>query len=46
MFIIEGTPFEKGASLKLPPENFRFYFFRIGRKQVIYALQYCKVRPI
>ena len=27
MLIIERTPFEKGASLKLSPENFRFVFF-------------------
>ena len=31
--IIERTPFEKGASLKLSPENFHFCFFRIGRLQ-------------
>ena len=26
MLIVERTPFEKGASLKLSPENFWFYF--------------------
>ena len=31
--IIERTPFEKGASLKLSTENFHFCFFRIGRLQ-------------
>ena len=31
MLIIERTPFEKGASLKLSPENFRFVFSQMGR---------------
>ena len=37
MLIVERTPFEKGASLKLSPENFWFYFFpyraRTGNKK-------------
>jgi len=37
MLIVERTPFEKGASLKLSPENFCFYFSpyraRTGKKK-------------
>ena len=40
MLIVERTPFEKGASLKLSPENFWFYFFLIERDLDITGLFY------
>ena len=40
MLIVERTPFEKGASLKLSPENFWFYFFLIERDLYITGLFY------
>ncbi len=46
MMIIERTPFEKGASLKLSPENFCFYFFRIGRDLYITGFFIACSRPI
>ncbi len=46
MLIIERTPFEKGASLKLSPENFRFYFFPDSARPVYLQVFFIIIRAL
>jgi len=46
MLIVERTPFEKGASLKLSPENFWFYFFPYRARPVYYRSFLLTIRAL